>query len=180
MWDIPWVFCQWVFRWSEARSVPERAACSECWPETAAHRWGGGPEQDPLSPSAAQWEPGGAGTGPVWEEHTHTNTHIRKSVIKKQESKSKNKQQPFHYLSFFLSPFFSMKPHTSAQTSMLLRKSSIVCREQKVKTFLSFLSLYFSFTPNTKAADDVTDWKQTYFAVQAVVQLHQRRFGLLW
>ncbi len=31
-----------------------------------------------------------------------------------------------------------------------------------------------------RLADDVSDRKHTYFAVQAVVQLHERSFGLLW
>lgn len=76
------------------------------------------------------------------------------------------------YLSFFLSPFFSIKPHTSAQVSMLVRKSSIVCEEVSITEL--------QFHPSLKQpAGDVTDRKHTYFAVQAVVQLHERSFGLL-
>lgn len=37
----------------------------------------------------------------------------------------------FHYLSFFLSPFFSMNPQTSAQVSKLVTKSSMDCKHRK-------------------------------------------------
>lgn len=49
------------------------------------------------------------------------------------EKKAKKDNLHCHYLSFFLSPFFNMKPHTSAHVSMLVRKSSIVCEAPTVR-----------------------------------------------
>lgn len=49
------------------------------------------------------------------------------------QKKAKKDNLHCHYLSFFLSPFFNMKPHTSAHVSMLVRKSSIVCEAPTVR-----------------------------------------------
>lgn len=140
-------------RWSEARNVLERAACSACWPGTAAHWSGGEPEPGPPSPSAAHWEPDGAETVPACKQHTNTIQCIHKSVIKNSKSKNKMTNQCFYYLSFFLSPFFSMNPHTSAQVSMFVRKSSIVYNEYNI---------VFTFYPSYKATIWWCNWQGTY------------------
>lgn len=63
---VPWVSDPWGCLLFGAHSVLGHAACSGCWPGTAARWSGGGPEPDPPSPSAAPSGPGGGGTKPVW------------------------------------------------------------------------------------------------------------------
>lgn len=74
------------------------------------------------------------------------------------------------HLSFFLSAFFSMKPHTSAHTSMLVRKSSTAWRRTNAWLMMS--------RTRSKSKKKKRGAGQ-YFSVQAVVQLHQGSFGLL-
>lgn len=61
-------------------------------------------------------------------QDTHSHTSRLHKWIK---VKSFVARMCFHYLSFFLSPFFSMNPQTSAQVSKLVTKSSMDCKHRK-------------------------------------------------